>query len=112
MSLAERQELTWRQESPLRVQPADKSLGTNYRSGTHIHFGLVEEHELVGLECFPDILKDFKTIPNASVEARIEVAVAILAFLFCLEKCLTGLTQQLIGVHLFSLREKGDTRTG
>src|ERR1017187_2953892 len=110
MSFNDRQELSGGQESPLGVQPADESLGAENHPCTHVHLGLVVQHEFVGLQCLTDSFQAFMTIANTTVERWIEDVVAVPAFQLCLVHGLVVLAQQLIRIRFFRLREIGHAR--
>jgi hypothetical protein len=107
-----RKKHAWRQQSPLRMLPADESLGPYNLAGAHVHLGLVIEGKLVRRHGLADALQVLMPAADNMVVFGIEDVVAMAACQLGLVHGLVGLAQQRIRIQIELLWIKGHANTG
>jgi hypothetical protein len=60
--LGHRNELTWREESPLRMLPAHQGFGADERAVTHVQPGLVMQEQLMVFDVLPQLSEQRQTV--------------------------------------------------
>ena len=112
MILDDGQEAARWNQTFVRMGPANQGLDTNDGAGTHVHFGLVVQDKLTGIERTTDILDIFVDVARAAMFFGIEELITILPGKFGLIHGLIRLPHQQIGVRFLFLRIERHPQTG